>query len=317
MCSRHTGFRQMKKRWIGLAMLTAIALLSLLPPSRKEVQPLGQRDGVAVFSGAPPAKGTAVLLSRQTLLQGKLMQVSPAHPLPADFPAPNTRSIRAQVGSYLPACAETALWADAVYALCEIQLDYPLETGAELTLGALSSAQQDAWQKEAFRRYAAVYPLEEALALAKKAVPGGGESEHQLGYALDVALTGPLAVSQTDPLLRNETGRWLSRNLWRYGWIYRYGPGSCAQGACEHIHLRFVGKIHAAAMHALGLEMEDYLALLRREQALTLTRNGQPWAYLYGFPCENDLVFPLEDGMTLEASADNTGWALVAVYQKE
>lgn len=245
------------------------------------------------------------------------MQVSPSHPLPADFPAPNTRSVRALVGSYLPACAETALWTEAVYALCEIQLDYPLETGAELTLGALSSAQQDAWQKEAFGRYAAVYPLEEALMLAQQAVPSGGESEHQLGYALDVALTGPLAISQTDPLLRNETGRWLSDNLWRYGWIYRYGSESRALGACEHIHLRFVGKIHAAAMHALGLGMEDYLALLHREQALTLTRNGQPWAYLYGFPSENDLVFPLEDGMVLEASADNMGWALVAVYQKE
>lgn len=301
---------------IGAALAALCVCLYLAWPRAAADGVLAARDGIVVARGVPALSGETISLHRRTLLQGKLLLVSPQHPLPADFPLPNTRGVRAQVGSYLPAQADAALWPEAVYALCEMQLAWPLETGAELTRGALSAAQQDAWQKAAFQRFAAVYPLEEALNRAQAAVPGGGESEHQLGYALDFSLTGPLAVTQPDPLLRNDTGRWLSENAWRYGWIYRYGPGSRAEGACEGIHLRFVGKAHAAAMHALGMELEEYLALLRKERALTVSRDGQPWAYLFCAPCEGDWQIALLPGTSLDASADNTGWAVAAMVKQ-
>ena len=304
-----------RRKWplIGAALAILCVYLYGARPQTAADETLASRDGIAVSRGAPALSGKTVCLSRRTLLQGKLLLVSPRRPLPADFPLPDTRGVRAQVGSYLPAQADTALCLEAVYALCEMQLDWPLESGAMLTRGALSAAQQDAWQKAAFERFAAVYPLQEALSRAQAAVPGGGESEHQLGYALDFSLTGPLAASQPDPLLRNDTGRWLSQNAWRYGWVYRYGPGSRAEGACEGIHLRFVGKAHAAAMHALGMELEEYLALLRQERALTVSRDGAPWAYLYCAPCEGDWQLALPPGTSLDVSADNTGWAVAAL----
>lgn len=304
-----------RKHWLmGAALCVLVAwLFFLFWPRSGSSAVLASRDGIAVLRGAPALEGEATCFSRQTLLQGKLMLVSPAHPLPADFPAPNTRGVRAQVGSFLPAAAETALWPEAVYALCAMQLAWPLEAGAELTRGALSPAQQDAWQKAAFQRFAAVYPLQTALARSQAAVPGGGESEHQLGYALDIVLTGALAVSRPDPLLRNDTGRFLAENGWRYGWIYRFGPGSSAEGGCEGIHLRFVGKIHAAAMHALGMELEEYLALLRRKRALTLLRDGTPWAYLYCAPCDGDWQLCCPAGLSPDVSGDNTGWAVAAM----
>jgi hypothetical protein len=144
-------------------------------------------------------------------------------------------------------------------------------------------------------------------------IPGGGESEHQLGYALDIELTGPLSFSGPDPLLHNETGCWLRENLWRFGWIDRFSPHEKSDGSCEGIHLRFVGKAHAAAMHALGMSLEDYLSLLREEGSLTLLQDEIPYCYFYCLPCEKDLSIYLPESAQWMASADNTGWAILAV----
>ena len=217
------------------------------------------------------------------------------------------------VGSYLPAQEDVALWREAVYGLCAIQLEHPLEEGLTLVRGTLSAAQQEDWRREAFNRFSKIYPLKEAVDRAIAAVPGGGESEHQTGYAVDIALKGPLSLGETQPLLRNETGRWLSQNAWRYGWICRYAPGQEAEGSCEGVHLRYVGTVHAAAMHTLGLGLEDYLTLLRREGALTLYRNGEAYAYFYCAPTEEHWRLRLPAGAAAQFSLDNTGWAIAVI----
>ncbi len=294
-------------------LLLAAALTAILFwQPEKAPEPVG-RDGYLVSAGAPTLTGVDTVISRQTLLQGTLLSVSPEHPLPADFPAPNTRAVRAMVGSYLPAQEGVALWRDAVYALCEMQAVRPLEEGVTLCRGAVSAAQQEAWQREAFARYLSVYPLSEALQSAQAAVPGAGESEHRTGYAIDLTMTGALNLSQADPLLRNDTGAWLAENMWQYGWVRRYGPGSKAEGGCENVHLRYVGKVHAAAMHALSLDLEEYLDFLHLQGAVTLCRDGEAWACLYALPCDDDLTVSLPAETEYQASLDNRGYAILAV----
>ena len=303
---------------LGSAMLLLLAffyLLRVFPLPNTPLPPvvLGEKDGYSLHRGAPELHGSIVAFSRDQLLQGFLMEVSPLHPLPNDFSAPNIYHVRTMVGSYLPALEGVTLCREAVYALCSIQLEHPLEQGVELARGALSRAQQEDWRREAFDRYAKVYPLNEALNRAYSAVPGGGESEHQLGYALDIALTGPLSLGQRDPLLRNDTGKWLAEHMWRYGWLYRNAPGNSAACGCEGIHLRYVGKIHAAAMHAMNLNLEDYLSLLRSEGKLTLYRNDQAWAHLYCFPCDGNLSIQIPEKTVYQVSSDNTGYAIIAI----
>lgn len=295
---------------ICLAAAAGLICALCLRPSVPE-RMLGRAGEWALLRGAPALSGPKQRISRETLLRGKLLLISPAHPLPEDFPALNVRSVRALVGSYLPAEEGVLLEREAVYALCALQLERPLETGAQIYRGVLSNAQQEAERQAAFERFRAIRPLEEALRLARLAVPAAGESEHQGGYALDIRLTGALNMGRSDPLLRNETGEWLAENAWRFGFLYRYGPGSEAEGACEEIHLRYVGQGHAAAMQAASLGLEEYWALLRKERALTLTRGGEPWAYLYCAPCEGDWSLPLQPGAAWDASADNTGWAVL------
>lgn len=296
-------------------VLSAAGLIIFLCfPPEPDISPiLGARDEWRVEKGAPALAGTPTFLSREALLQGKLLLVSPASPLPMDFAPPSTRDIRAMVGSYLPALEGVMLCQEAVYALCTMQFEYPLEGGISMIRGALSNAQQEEWRREAFDRYSRVYPLNEAMNRVIAEIPGGGESEHQTGYALDIAMKGPLSLVGADPLLHNTAGRWLQENMWRFGWIYRFSPREASEGSCEGIHLRYVGKTHASAMHALNLGLEEYLSLLREQKSVTLLREQSPYAYLYCLPCPGDLSIPLPPDGAWEASADNTGWAVIAV----
>ena len=106
---------------------------------------------------------------------------------------------------------------------------------------------------------------------------------------------------------------WLAENVWKYGFIRRWAPGSCEQGHCENIHLLYTGRIHAAAMHALGLGLEDYLSLLHREGEITIQKNGEPWAIVYCFPQDGVLTVSVPAEGSVSAGLDNTGWAVAAV----
>lgn len=308
--------RREKRHIALLALASALAASCLaacfLPRGGKVSPVLAQAAGYAVSRGAPAPSGNEVTADRKTLLQGELLLVSPRHPLPKDFPPPDTRSIRALVGSYLPAALDAVLRKEAVYALCVLETEHPLAGGLTYENGGVSAAQQNSLRLDAFDRFRRVGPLTEAMKKARAAVPAGGESEHQTGLAIDVVLTAPLALGSPDPLLRNEAGKWLAENAWRYGFIRRYAREG-EEGACEGVHLRYVGNVHAAAMHALDLPLEEYLALLRREGSLTLTKDGVPEAYIYCAPCPEDWTFPVPEGASVSFSADNTGWAVAAV----
>lgn len=299
------------------------ALLLLLAPLFRETAvgaesgvPIAQRDGWAVIQGVPNLTGRAVTLTRAQLMQGPLMLVSARHPLPGDYQPPDVRSVLSQVGRYLPGGENTLLCPEVIYALCSLQAEHSLSGGVILGRGSLSHAQQESLRRDAFFRYTQVYPLEEAVRQAA-AAPGGNESEHRTGYAVDLLLTEPEDMGQKNPLLRTETGKWLSENLWRFGFVHRFAPDSADEGGCESIHLRYVGLPHAAAMRVLGLNLEAYLDFLHRERAVTLMRDNAPYAYIFCFEGENSLRLILPERAAFQASADNTGWCVAAVCVKD
>lgn len=297
-------------------LLTAAGLAAMfLPPAAKVENPsVAQRGDWEIRRCAVP-EGAAAPVSRDALLRGTLMLVSPAHPLPSDYPPPSTRGIRAMVGSYLNAEDRAALCREVIYALSRMEFDGGWSQGARVTEGALSAAQIEEKRREALQRYSGIYPLAQALDLALAAAPGGQESEHRTGYALDIALEGPLAMGRSDPLLRNETGVWLSENMARYGFIRRYHEDS-EEGNCEGIHLRYVGPVHALAMETLDMTLEAYLRFLRQTGCVALCREGEIWAYILCRPEQEADAFPLPPGASLEVSGDNAGYAVGAVTVK-
>ena len=206
-----------RKGYTAFAVLMVCAVLLALkmcPPALREAdaaQLLAQTEEIRVLSGAP--EGTEyVKYTRRQLLQGTLLQVSAENPLPQDYPAPNVRGVRAVVGAYLPALEETALTRETIQALCDMQTAHPLENMI-IARGGVSIAQQNLCRRDVFEKLTLVCSLEEAAARSRQMVPAGGESEHQLGTAFDVVLTGVTGMGRADRMEWNETGLWLRQNM--------------------------------------------------------------------------------------------------------
>lgn len=297
----------------GCCLLLALLLGSgtAAPAVRQTV--LGEKAEWQVISGADAPLERTLTVTREQWMQGPLMLSSPQHPLPPDYPAPDTRTVQAVAGSFLPAEEGVALRAEVIYALCRMQAEKSITGQAFVSRGTVSYAQQEQERRAAFSRYAAVYSLAEAAQKAAAAVPGGNESEHRTGWAADITLTGPLNLGERNPLERSEAGRWMAENLWRFGLIQRFAPGSGDEGDCESVHLRYVGPAHAAAMRTLGLGLEDYLLLLRREGAVTLLKDGQPCAYFFCVPEAEAVTLTVPRNAEVEISGDNTGSVIAAV----
>ena len=96
------------------------------------------------------------------------------------------------------------------------------------------------------------YSESEAKRLAEQYVAVPGTSEHELGLAVD--------INSSDgngwPVYN-----WLAQHAHEYGFILRYpdGKNSITGINYEPWHYRYVGKDNAAAIHASGLTLEEYL----------------------------------------------------------
>jgi zinc D-Ala-D-Ala carboxypeptidase len=94
-------------------------------------------------------------------------------------------------------------------------------------------------------------------ALAKTARPG--HSEHQLGTAVDFKSAGRPDV--TENWDRTSTGKWVTANAWRFGFIQSYPRGlediTCYDN--EPWHYRYFGRTIAARIHASGLTVREFL----------------------------------------------------------
>jgi len=88
-----------------------------------------------------------------------------------------------------------------------------------------------------------------------------GHSEHQLGVAIDFkSAAGGAPWSGTDWGL-SPAGSWMKAHAWEFGFIQSYPKGK-AKKTCydyESWHFRYVGRDEAAAIHASGLTIREYL----------------------------------------------------------
>lgn len=289
------------KKPMGLMLLGCLMVMALCQKESESVAAAGQQAVIlrqgeySITEGLPPG-ATERIFPEAARDTGYLALVDEDHPVAEG----ESRSVRGMVGSFLPVEGDIALNTAVIYALCDMQMEYPLEKGAVLIRGHMSPAQQDAWQQEAIGRYRAVGRSQKE---AEEKVPSGGCSEHQLGLALDVRLTGPLNMGKHNPLLRNETGQWMAENMHRFGFVY------AEDAACEEIHLRYVGRHHAAMMKRLGLTMAAYRQLLQEKTALTLWEGTEAIACVQWVePGQGADILP---GMTAEVSSDNRGHYVV------
>ena len=118
--------------------------------------------------------------------------------------------------------------------------------------------------------------------------------ERGTGYAADVIISG------------QEAGGWVLENAWRFGLIV-------SQEREERLRLRYVGPIHAVAMHALQMDLTEYLLFLRKTGNAALLRNGRAVGWIIRVPAGEAVSFVLPEGAAWEISEDHDGCVIIAV----
>jgi D-alanyl-D-alanine carboxypeptidase len=111
-------------------------------------------------------------------------------------------------------------------------------------------------QQAVFDGWVAQYGRTSALTFSARP----GHSEHQLGLAIDFR-SDPGGSPFTGSWGNTPAGSWMKQHAWEYGFIRSYPPNkqrvTCY--ANEAWHYRYVGREMAAAVHASGLTLREYL----------------------------------------------------------
>lgn len=115
-----------------------------------------------------------------------------------------------------------------------------------------------------------------SAATASLTVAKPGESEHQLGLAMDVQCPDTLTLSSN--FAQTDEGRWVEENAHRFGFIIRYKAEwkSMTGYNYEPWHIRYIGVAHATAVHMLNIPYETYYEQVIRLPEYVLTQ-GNPY----------------------------------------
>ena len=97
----------------------------------------------------------------------------------------------------------------------------------------------------------------EAIVATYSALPG--TSEHHSGLCLDLINQKTMTLDET--FADEPVYAWLCENAWKFGFILRYPKDKTeiTGYTYEPWHYRYVGRYHAAQIHAKGLCLEEYL----------------------------------------------------------
>lgn len=312
----------------ALTALLALTLCSARPAPDVTAQPVSGEDmddpGVYVLPdqvkfGLPAGKPTRVTVTNERLLQGKLLLVDEAHPIPEGVTAPATHSVLGWAKGRI-ACRDlqAQLGLEALQALHELCVDARNSGIMRLTVfaGTRSYEQQRQLLNEKVEALTRSMPIDEAVAAAKTLVDPPGCAEHQLPYTVDVRITRTARdLPDAGRLADSPEGAWLLDNGWTYGFIQRYPDADPAQDDHRPYCFRYVGEAHAQLMHATGLPLEDYLSLLREAGSITLYEENAPVASAVCVRAgERHAVFEAVEGAAIQdASADNRGYAVISL----
>ena len=155
------------------------------------------------------------------------------------------------------------------------------------------------WADGPLTREAQEGPLRAEVAFALRCLQaelpeGTLAMDHGSGYAAEMVI------------LDQEAGGWLLENAWRFGLISIHETE-------DRLSLRYVGPVHAAAMHALDVDLTEYLLFLRKTGEAVLLRNGRAVGWIIRVPAGKAVSFMLPEGAAWEISGDTAGYVIIAV----
>ncbi len=182
-------------------------------------------------------------------------------PLDEEFsPSDLVRLIGAPNGS------NVMLRAEAAMAYLEMH-DAMVEDGMSVipVVGWRSAASQtDIYNDEIYKLMSDGMSHDDAAAQVKKRIRSGGLDEHQLGYTVDVSTQ---AGEVQDNFASLAQGKWLIRNAYKYGFIFRYPDTKESVTGLQSRpwELRYVGRETAAFMAKYSLCLEEYINICKKD----------------------------------------------------
>lgn len=101
-----------------------------------------------------------------------------------------------------------------------------------------------------------------SIEVANKVSALPGQSEHQLGLAMDITAKS-MNFTLTEDFYNTPEGKWVTENCYRFGFIIRYPADKTEITGYlyEPWHCRYVGKDLAKELSESGLTMEEYYGL--------------------------------------------------------
>ena len=308
------------------AAMAALCLLAVRPREDTSLQQTMAAEEASaqltlpenVIAALPAGETKRLTVTTQRLLQGRMLLVDEEHPIPEGVELEDVFGVLTYARGRI-ACRDqqAALGRETLVALEDMCVHARNSGMSFITVfaGCRSREQQRLLLLEKIDDLSRTMTMEEAVAEAKRFVPPPGCSEHQLTRSVDIRIClGWNLPPRTEPLADSPQGAWVVAHAWEYGFIQRWPDADPVLDDHRPYCFRYVGKTHALLMHALGMTMEEYLALLRDRGAVTLLdENGAPLATaMCAEAGERHTVFEAPADVELDdASLDNTGWAVI------
>lgn len=255
-----------------------------------------------------------IVLTKEHTYRGSLILVTPDFPLrgapePADMQpmGENLRQAPGQEGVLLRKQAAAALQTLLSDIGCKDEI-------AAVSGFRTHKEQQDIWDNSMFQN---------GEAFTRKFVAVPGHSEHQSGYAIDLAENAPEIDFICPRFPHHGIFRKFRERMAHFGFVERYAAGKEAVTGigAEPWHFRYVGYPHSVIMAEGGLALEEYIGFLKRD-----TGWGRPYIFRDGTGCieisclsldnGQEMVLDMPDAAAYQVSGTNEGGAVVSVWRK-
>ncbi len=256
-----------------------------------------------------------IVLTKEHTYSGSLILVTPDFSLQKEPEMWEMKSVFGRILRPASGQPDVLLRKEVVIALLRLLADI----GCKEEIAAVSGFRTQKEQQEIWN--GSVKQNGEACTRKFVAVPG--HSEHQSGYAIDLAENGE-EIDFICPEFPNfGIFRKFRERMADFGFVERYVSGKemITGIGIEPWHFRYVGYPHSVIMADRGIALEEYIGLLRKETGWGypyIFRDGADWIEISCLSLENgqERVLEMPDTAVYQVSGTNEGCAVVSVWRK-
>ena len=281
----------------------------------------------------PLENPTAVSATRQDLMYNGMLLLNEWHSRPEDFNDSGVTSVGKHLGGNSKIQVKdynVSLFPVASDALMEA-LTAAKEEGLEHFIveeGYRSWETQNQYFQKRMEKLSTKYSGDALIAATKKEVNYPGTSEFNSGLSFTLRLYDKNNAEVAKPKYSTtEQGKWMNRNCWKYGLIFRFPLAawpleetqdkSFKTGVSVSLNLyRYVGKGNAAVMHYYDFCMEDYIEYLQEHPHIAVFEDGVLKYEIYRQAVSDADSFNVQltrNARSWTSSMDNMG-AIITVF---